>query len=80
MDSFSYGYRTIAVEDCCGDQDEGPHRDNLRDVGRRYADVLSMADVLAHFDQLTPAARRASFKSVLRHSGERARRCSGRRF
>lgn len=59
VDSFSYGYRTIAVEDCCGDMDEGPHRDNLRDVSRRYADVLSLEQVLQHIQTLTPAARRA---------------------
>jgi maleamate amidohydrolase len=54
VDSFSYGYRTIVPEDCCGDQDEGPHWDNLRDVGRRYADVVKLDDVLAHFATLTP--------------------------
>lgn len=59
VDSFSYGYRTIVPEDCCGDQDEGPHWDNLRDVGRRYADVVKLTDVLNHFETLTPAAKRA---------------------
>ena len=48
IDSFSFGYRTIVPEDCCGDQDEGPHWDNLRDVGRRYADVVKLSDVLSH--------------------------------
>jgi maleamate amidohydrolase len=59
VDSFSYGYRTIVPEECCGDMDEGPHHDNLRDVGRRYADVVTLADVLQHFNTLSPAARRA---------------------
>ncbi|MFK8016909.1 MAG: isochorismatase family protein [Gammaproteobacteria bacterium] len=59
IDSFSYGYRTIVPEDCCGDMDEGPHHDNLRDVGRRYADVLSLSNVLEHFNTLSPAAKRA---------------------
>jgi maleamate amidohydrolase len=27
------------AEDCCGDAEEGPHNDTLRDVGRRYADI-----------------------------------------
>ena len=39
IDSFQYGFRTIVPEDCVGDHDERPHRDNLRDVGRRYCDV-----------------------------------------
>ena len=59
VDSFSYGYRTIVPEDCCGDQEPGAHSDNLRDVGRRYADVVSLADVLAHFEQSHPIARPA---------------------
>ncbi|MDJ0655640.1 MAG: isochorismatase family protein [Xanthomonadales bacterium] len=58
VDSFSHGYRTIVPEDCCGDQDEGPHLDNLRDVGRRYADVVTLQDVLAHFKTLSPTADR----------------------
>lgn len=41
IDAFSHGFRTIVAEDCCGDQDAQAHSDNMRDVGRRYADVLS---------------------------------------
>jgi maleamate amidohydrolase len=52
VDSFSHGYRTIVPEECVGDQDEGPHWDNLRDVGRRYADVVRLADVLAYLERL----------------------------
>ena len=59
VDSFSYGYRTIVPEECCGDQEEGPHWDNLRDVGRRYADVVKLKDVLDHFSTLAPPAKRA---------------------
>ena len=36
IDSFSHRYRTIVPEDCVGDIEEGPHRENLRDIGRRY--------------------------------------------
>lgn len=46
IDSFSHGFRTIVAEDCCGDQDPQAHADNMRDVGRRYADVMPVADVL----------------------------------
>jgi maleamate amidohydrolase len=49
VDSFSHGYRTMVPEECCGDMEEGPHHDNLRDVGRRYADVVTLKDVLAYF-------------------------------
>lgn len=48
IDSFQRGYRTIVPEDCVGDVEEGPHRDNLRDVERRYADVVTLDLVLAY--------------------------------
>jgi maleamate amidohydrolase len=50
IDSFQYGYRTIVPEDCVGDHDEGPHRDNLRDVDRRYADISSADAVIAEIE------------------------------
>ena len=52
IDSFSYGYRTMVPEDCVGDADERPHRDNLRDVGRRYADIVSSERVLDYLDEI----------------------------
>ncbi|MDE0702195.1 MAG: isochorismatase family protein [Rhodospirillaceae bacterium] len=39
VDSFQWGFRTIVPEDCVGDHHEAPHRDNLRDIGRRYCDI-----------------------------------------
>lgn len=47
VDAFSYGLRVIVAEDCCGDVARGPHDDNLRDVNRRYADVVTMDEVIA---------------------------------
>ena len=46
VDAFSYGFRVMVPHDCCGDVELGPHEDNLRDVGRRYADVLSLEETL----------------------------------
>ena len=46
IDSFQYGFRTIVPEDGVGDQDERPHNDNLRDVGRRYADITDTDSVI----------------------------------
>ncbi len=51
IDSFSYGYRNIVVDECCGDGAEEPHRANLLDVGRRYADVKQMDEVIAHLQR-----------------------------
>ncbi len=50
-DAFSYGYRVVVPHDCCGDMDEGPHNDNLRDVGRRYADVMDSEAVVAEIQK-----------------------------
>lgn len=50
VDSFSYRYRTIVPEDCVGDIEEGPHHDNLRDIGRRYVDVSDLSTVLAYLE------------------------------
>ena len=56
VDSFSHGYRTIIPEECVGDQAEQPHHDNLRDVGRRYADVTTLDDVLEQLRRLSAGA------------------------
>ena len=46
VDSFQNGFRTIVPEDGVGDQDERPHHDNLRDVGRRYCDISDTDSVI----------------------------------
>jgi maleamate amidohydrolase len=57
IDCFSYGFRTIVAEECVGDMEEGPHWDNLRDIGRRYADVVKLENVLGYLRRF----ERASF-------------------
>ncbi len=52
IDSFSNGYRTVVPEDCSGDAEEEPHRANLRDVGRRYADISTRDEVSAYFEEV----------------------------
>jgi maleamate amidohydrolase len=52
IDAFSYGYRTIVVDDCCGDPMQESHEANLKDMGRRYADIKQSADVLDYFEQV----------------------------
>ncbi len=52
IDAFSWGYRTIVAEDCCGDPGQEEHDANLKDMGRRYADVVSSDAVVAYLDEL----------------------------
>jgi maleamate amidohydrolase len=34
------------VEECVGDRAEAPHRANLFDMDQKYADVVTLSDVL----------------------------------
>jgi maleamate amidohydrolase len=52
IDSFSNGFRTIVVEDACGDQEPTAHADNMRDVERRYADLTSAESAAKRLDAL----------------------------
>ena len=45
VDAFSFGFRVQVAADCCGDAEQCPHDDTLRDVGRRYADVRDRAAI-----------------------------------
>ncbi|GIT48343.1 MAG: hypothetical protein Ct9H300mP14_02710 [Gammaproteobacteria bacterium] len=60
VDCFQWGFRTLVPEDCVGDQAEGPHRDNLRDVERRYCD-LTTADSAIDQIQAWSASKARSF-------------------
>ncbi len=60
VDGFSWGFRVIVPEQCCGDHDLGPHRANLLDVGRRYADVMDTDAVIAHLDGVEQSRTRIS--------------------
>ncbi len=51
IDSFSHGYRTMVPEDCVGDAEEGPHNDNLRDIGRRYADIIDSQVAIDYLEE-----------------------------
>ncbi len=42
VDAFSHGYHVLVPEQCCGDHDRDAHEANLRDMGRRYADVMTV--------------------------------------
>jgi len=48
VDSFQYGFRTMLIDDCCGDQEPQPHQDTLRDVGRRYADIVTADEIIRY--------------------------------
>jgi nicotinamidase-related amidase len=46
VDSLQYNYRTLVPREAVGDRDAKAHDANLRDLGIKYADVLSLEDAL----------------------------------
>ncbi len=46
VDALQYGYRSIVVADCVIDVDQEAHRVNLRDIQRKYGEVLNLEQVL----------------------------------
>ena len=47
IDASAHNVRPIVVTDCVGDRALGPHEANLFDMGQKYADLMSMAELLA---------------------------------
>jgi len=45
IDSCSYSFRTVVVEDCVGDRAIGPHEANLFDMRQKYADVMKVKEI-----------------------------------
>jgi len=47
VDALQHNLRTICVTDCVGDRALGPHEANLFDMGQKYADLLTRAELEA---------------------------------
>lgn len=47
VDSMQHNFRTIIATDCVGDRAIGPHEANLFDMGQKYADLLTRAEIEA---------------------------------
>ena len=48
VDGCTYRYRITVVEECVFDRHEAAHAMNLFDMNQKYADVLSLGDVLEY--------------------------------
>ncbi len=58
VDAMSLNFRPIVATDCVGDRAIGPHEANLFDMGQKYADLLTAAEIMAAIGdraQLRPA-------------------------
>jgi maleamate amidohydrolase len=47
VDAMQHNFRTVVVTDCVGDRALGPHEANLFDMGQKYADLMTRAEVEA---------------------------------
>lgn len=55
IDASAHNVRPIVVTDCVGDRALGPHEANLFDMGQKYADLMSMAELTAAVTANRPA-------------------------
>jgi len=46
IDAMSHNFKTVVVTDCVGDRAIGPHEANLFDMGQKYADLMTAAEVM----------------------------------
>src|SRR6266852_2711825 len=53
VDAFSYGLHNVVVEECTYDRSMISHKVNLFDLHHKYADVMHIEEVLAHFESLS---------------------------
>jgi maleamate amidohydrolase len=56
VDSLQRSFRTIVPIECVADKHESPHFANLYDMSLKYADVIPVAEVLAHLRGLPKGA------------------------
>ena len=47
VDSMQHDFRTIVATDCVGDRAIAPHEANLFDMGQKYADLMTRAEIEA---------------------------------
>jgi nicotinamidase-related amidase len=52
VDAFSYNFRAIIPLECVGDRVDISHKTSLFDMGSKYADVMSLSEILAYLKKL----------------------------
>jgi len=55
VDGLQSGYRTIVPQECVDDRHEGPHFASLYDMSMKYADVVSVTEVIDYLMAYQPA-------------------------
>lgn len=52
VDAMQHNFRTVVATDCVGDRALGPHEANLFDMGQKYADLMTRAEIEAAISQI----------------------------
>jgi maleamate amidohydrolase len=52
VDAYSYGFHVTLVEECCFDRSIISHKINLFDLHHKYADVMTIGEVVAHLSAM----------------------------
>ena len=52
VDSCSYGYRTVVVEDGVADRAQDTHKMFLWNMGQKYADIMSVKETIAEIEKI----------------------------
>ncbi|MBM3486758.1 MAG: isochorismatase family protein [Alphaproteobacteria bacterium] len=60
VDAMGHGFRPMVPRECVGDRADGPHEANLFDMQQKYADVMSLDEVLAELQKLAPRQSKLS--------------------
>ena len=58
VDALQHGYRPIVPREAVGDRNPDAHAANLYDLDAKYADVVSLAEVIEHLEELVAAHAR----------------------
>ena len=55
VDASAHNFRPTVVTDCVGDRAIGPHEANLFDMGQKYADLMTLAELREALESNAPA-------------------------
>ena len=58
VDALQHGYRPIVPREAVGDRNPDAHAANLYDLDTKYGDVVSLAEVIEHLEELVAAHAR----------------------
>ena len=70
IDAMSSNYRVAVATDCVGDRAIGPHTANLFDMGQKYADILTAAQIISALGEASSVPSTSREAGARRSTGE----------